>query len=560
MRSLWAAALLLRRVRSERGHAAVDLPARCGLQLRLRRRAAPVQPRRRRRPALRSADRPRRVARPGADADGRVRARDRRRRFGPSGSRRSPGRAVPGVRRSALRGPDPPGHDRSLPRRGSADLRDAPLPALPGRPDRRRAPRCRTLAGRPRRAAAGTQPGGTGVARCTGHARDGDSRPRRRRRSGSRRATASRSRSTGPIRWSSESGSRSRPPRSRSLGSSSRSTPTPTTGWRTIRCCAPRRRAPRIARSPLRPATSPRRCTGASGPAACRSTTSGGSTPIPSASTRARSNSCGSTCAGSGSPAARPAPRPPRRSSYVTGLPRILDGYVTQLASSESILSIAAIGPFALAAGAMAMVAAAPGRPPARDAGADPWPRRVGFPRARNAALGVDPARRQRLAAGAPRGGRRHRARAQPCCRRCWRSPLASPAVLLLVGASWTTARRPLGQIERDDPPVFRVAPRRLVIELTIVVIAIAATLLLRQRGLTVGASDDEARFDPLLASVPVLAGLAAGIVALRLYPLPIRAPGLACRSTARHRPGAGPPDDRAATRRPPTCRSSCCS
>ncbi len=51
-----------------------------------------------------------------------------------------------------------------------------------------------------------------------------------------------------------------------------------------------------------------------------------------------------------------------------------------------------------------------------------------------------------------------------------------------------------------------------------------AGALLLRQRGLAV--EDEEVRFDPFLAAVPVLAAVAVGIVLLRVYPFPIRAGG----------------------------------
>ena len=76
-------------------------------------------------------------------------------------------------------------------------------------------------------------------------------------------------------------------------------------------------------------------------------------------------------------------------------------------------------------------------------------------------------------------------------------------------------------------------APRRLVIEMTIVGIAVAGILLIRERGLNVSADGRVGDFNPLLTAVPVLCGLAAGIVALRLYPLPIRGLG---RLAARHR------------------------
>ena len=209
----------------------------------------------------------------------------------------------------------------------------------------------------------------------------------------------------------------------------------------------------------------------------------------------------------------------------LTGLPGILDQYAAELALSETVLSIAAVGPFGLAGGAVAMVAVLLVRGRRTT---------LALARGRGASgslvLGTQLWEAIVLAGSASLVGLLTavtviQGRASPL------SPALAVAVgcaatLLLVGASWQTARRPLGQLERDDPPVLRVAPRRLVIEMTIVFIAVAATLLLRQRGLTVGAPGNVARFDPLLASVPVLSGLAAGIVALRLYPLPIRALG----------------------------------
>ncbi|MGZ6300150.1 MAG: FtsX-like permease family protein, partial [Candidatus Limnocylindria bacterium] len=209
----------------------------------------------------------------------------------------------------------------------------------------------------------------------------------------------------------------------------------------------------------------------------------------------------------------------------LTGLPRFLDRFAAERALSESVLSIAAIGPFGLAGGAMAMVAIL--LVTRRRAA-------LALARGRGASgslvLGTQLWEAIVLAGGASLVGLLIAvsvipARASPL------SPVLAmavggAAVLLLVGAAWPTARRPLGQLDRDDTPVLRVAPRRLVIEMTIVLIAVAATLLLRQRGLIIGPAGSVARFDPMLAAVPVLSGLAAGIIALRLYPLPIRALG----------------------------------
>jgi putative ABC transport system permease protein len=211
--------------------------------------------------------------------------------------------------------------------------------------------------------------------------------------------------------------------------------------------------------------------------------------------------------------------------TVLTGLPRFLDRFAMERALSESVLSIAAIGPFGLAGGAMAMVAVL--LVTRRRA-------TLALARGRGASgslvLGTQLWEAILLAGGASLAGLLIAVSVIPARA----SPLSAllaiavggAAVLLLVGAAWPVARRPLGQLDRDDTPVLRLAPRRLVIEITIVLIAVAATLLLRQRGLTIGPAGSVARFDPMLASVPVLSGLAAGIVAVRLYPLPIRALG----------------------------------
>ncbi|MGH3074567.1 MAG: hypothetical protein ACRDQC_06570, partial [Gaiellales bacterium] len=209
----------------------------------------------------------------------------------------------------------------------------------------------------------------------------------------------------------------------------------------------------------------------------------------------------------------------------LTGLPRILERYAAERALSESVLSIAAIGPFGLAGGAVAIVAILLVRQ-----------RRAALTLARGRGasgalvLGTQLWESIVLAGGAALVGLLGATTLIPA-RDSPLSPIlavavAALAIVIMVGASWPLARRPLGQLERDDAAGLRVPPRRLVIELTIVAIAAGATLLLRQRGLAVVAPGDVARADPLLASVPVLGGLAAGIVTIRLYPMPIRALG----------------------------------
>ena len=211
--------------------------------------------------------------------------------------------------------------------------------------------------------------------------------------------------------------------------------------------------------------------------------------------------------------------------SLGSGLLGVLDGFATERARSESVLSIAAVGLLGLAAGAIAMLAILLVRRRRRA---------LLLARGRGASgrllLGAQLLEAVILAGSAALVGLLLAVFAVPA-RDNPLSPVlavvvAGAAILVLVAATWPAARRPLIQLERDDPPVLRVPPRRLVIEATIVGIAVLAAFLLRQRGLTVGATTPTASFDPLLAAVPLLSGLAAGIVAMRLYPLPVRGLG----------------------------------
>jgi putative ABC transport system permease protein len=109
-----------------------------------------------------------------------------------------------------------------------------------------------------------------------------------------------------------------------------------------------------------------------------------------------------------------------------------------------------------------------------------------------------------------------------------WRPPSLLPVILvlavafaagaLLAGLALGPARRALSARGRDDAPVQRNSPLRLAVEALVIVAALAGAYLLRRRGLS-----PDAGVDPFLAAVPILVGLAVGLLALRLYPLPLR-------------------------------------
>ncbi|SEN23821.1 FtsX-like permease family protein [Actinacidiphila rubida] len=86
--------------------------------------------------------------------------------------------------------------------------------------------------------------------------------------------------------------------------------------------------------------------------------------------------------------------------------------------------------------------------------------------------------------------------------------------VALPLRGAWA-ARRPR-PAEREDIAAARPSRRRLVAELTVTVLVVGAVVALRQRGTGHGT-------DPFLAAAPVLVAVAAALVLLRVYPLPLR-------------------------------------
>jgi putative ABC transport system permease protein len=92
---------------------------------------------------------------------------------------------------------------------------------------------------------------------------------------------------------------------------------------------------------------------------------------------------------------------------------------------------------------------------------------------------------------------------------------LAAPALL----AAWRMrGLRALANAGREDLIIGRGSARRLIAEITALIVVAGAVLALRLRGLGPGAG-----FDPYLSAAPVLVAAAAGLIAVRVYPVPLR-------------------------------------
>ncbi|MET8466865.1 hypothetical protein ABZU93_27765, partial [Micromonospora zamorensis] len=88
--------------------------------------------------------------------------------------------------------------------------------------------------------------------------------------------------------------------------------------------------------------------------------------------------------------------------------------------------------------------------------------------------------------------------------------------VLVTLALPLATLAVPVGAAARRDLIRVRPSARRLTVEVSLLLLAGLAAVLLRRRGLTLG------EVDPLLVSVPVLLAVAAAVLALRAYPWPL--------------------------------------
>lgn len=106
-------------------------------------------------------------------------------------------------------------------------------------------------------------------------------------------------------------------------------------------------------------------------------------------------------------------------------------------------------------------------------------------------------------------------------------TPLLAPLLATVVAvaavpvaAAVTSMDRRGYALRRRDVVLLRPGPRRLTAEVTVLGLAVLGVVLVHRRGLALEG------IDPYLSTVPVLAGVAAGMVALRLYPWPVRVLG----------------------------------
>jgi putative ABC transport system permease protein len=206
-----------------------------------------------------------------------------------------------------------------------------------------------------------------------------------------------------------------------------------------------------------------------------------------------------------------------------TDLAGVLVRYGAQRAASDAVLTVAAIGPLTLAGAAIAMLAILlgtrrrAGTTLARARGASTgtlllaqtWEAVVFIGAAALAGYGLAinlvPGRAS-IASG------------------ILSAAIALAGIAIFVASVLPGLHRPIELGARDVTPPVRLAPRRFVLEATAVGVSVAAIVLLQQRGLTIEPGGRAAaRVDPFLAAVPVLAGAAAGIVTTRLYPIPVR-------------------------------------
>ena len=209
-----------------------------------------------------------------------------------------------------------------------------------------------------------------------------------------------------------------------------------------------------------------------------------------------------------------------------TSLLDLLDGFAARWAAAESVLAVLLVGPALVAVATLALVGILAARRRratmalARSRGASRA--QVLVPAAIEGLVVAVPAA---LLGAAAAIALVDAGRALPAV--AMASLVVGVAVVVIVGTVVPAARGQGPERRPGERVGGRTGGRRLVFESLAVGLAIGAAFLLRERGVGAGgsASADGAGggFDPLIAAVPALVGVAAGIVAVRLYPVAMR-------------------------------------
>lgn len=92
---------------------------------------------------------------------------------------------------------------------------------------------------------------------------------------------------------------------------------------------------------------------------------------------------------------------------------------------------------------------------------------------------------------------------------------LGGTIAVVVAGAPYVLRR--LGALQRPDTPAEGSSGRRVVLEIFVLIAAVASVALLRRRGLADPSEEGGVDFDALLAAAPAIIGFGAGLVVLRL-------------------------------------------
>ncbi|MFC5825441.1 FtsX-like permease family protein [Nonomuraea insulae] len=198
-----------------------------------------------------------------------------------------------------------------------------------------------------------------------------------------------------------------------------------------------------------------------------------------------------------------------------TGLPNLLDGFLTGLFTAQTVMYLVLGGLLAVALGVIVL---------AVQLLADRLDHPLTLARARGGSLGQVAGAAAALTGLAVVPG----AAAGYALSYLVPGPVlpivhAGPVIVVLVAVGFAAVRlallhrTPLHS-RRDDVAAGRASAKRITLEVLVVVLALAGAYLLRARGLSASAGQD-----PFLLVVPVALTVAAALVTLRCYPYPLR-------------------------------------